>query len=108
MVYKDPLMMRVSEDLRMYGIYLTQKKMIVLKSLALCREFVDADSLYLKLRNDRINISRSTVFNTLSLLTQFGLLQTNTALRDKGRHHRLFRYGTKTELREESEHDGRR
>lgn len=65
---------RFTEFLRDGNYRITSERFEVLSAVLKYDEHFDADSLYLKLRADRSKVSRATVYKTLALLHECGLV----------------------------------
>jgi Fe2+ or Zn2+ uptake regulation protein len=74
-----------------YGIALTGRRVTILKELAGCRSFRDAESIYIGLRNRQISMSRTTVYNTINLLSTLGLIEESFTSTHRSRTCRLFK-----------------
>jgi len=63
-----------SEILRSHGIYPTAQRVCLANMLLAKNQHMTAEQIYEGIRNDDLKVSQATVYNTLGLLVQKGLL----------------------------------
>jgi len=61
--------------LREYGIYPTGQRLAIARVLLPRHQHVTADNLHLLLHNSGVQVSRATVYNTLNLFAEKGLVR---------------------------------
>jgi Fur family transcriptional regulator, ferric uptake regulator len=61
--------------LKRRGLRYTREREIVIKEIFSRHDHFDVDTLYLRLRNKGINISKASVYRTIPLLMETGLIQ---------------------------------
>jgi Fur family ferric uptake transcriptional regulator len=72
-------------DFLKYGNYkVTPERVEVLEYILKLNRYFSADELYLQIRNDKRQISRATVYNTLRLLCMSGFIIKKSAGRNNG------------------------
>ncbi len=69
---KAPHITEVAEYLRQHGIYPTGHRLAIAKALLTRHQHLTADQLYFQLRDQGVQISRATVYNSLNLFVQHG------------------------------------
>jgi Fe2+ or Zn2+ uptake regulation protein len=55
----------VALSLHNSGILFTKTRAVVVREIATCGQFTDVESFYIRLRNNKITASRSTVYSTI-------------------------------------------
>jgi len=65
----------VSAQLREHGIFPTGQRLSVARLLLTEHQHVTADQLHVMLRNQGVQISKATVYNTLNLFAEKGLIR---------------------------------
>jgi Fur family ferric uptake transcriptional regulator len=65
---------RFREFLATRGLRMTRERVVILDAILAARDHFDAEKLYLDLRARRSLVSRATVYRTLDLLVQCGLV----------------------------------
>ena len=66
---------RFSNFLKSQGHRITNERLLVLESLCNDESHIDAENLFIKMRNQGLKVSRATVYNTLQLLLQSNLIK---------------------------------
>ena len=61
--------------LRSKGFKLTGERKVILEEIFSTHDHINAEDLFLELRKKRSNVSRATVYRTLNLLVNSGLVQ---------------------------------
>lgn len=79
--------------LRERGQRQTPERFAILDALYRTDEHVDADTLYQRLLADELRVSRATVYNTLDLLVDAGLVARHQFGGAQARYERAFSYG---------------
>jgi Fur family ferric uptake transcriptional regulator len=57
------------------GLKLTKERMSVLKEVCSCHDHFDPEDLYLRIRGSGLKASRASVYRTLSLLVESGIVR---------------------------------
>ncbi len=70
----------------------TPERFLVLDEVYASDEHLDADELYLRMKQKGIRISRATVYNTLELLIECDLVVRHQFNKTQARYERAFRY----------------
>ena len=83
---------RFAAFLKERGQHRTPERFAVLDALYDTPDHVDADTLYLRLRNDGIQVSRATVYNTLDLLLESDLAARHQWGQNQAKYERAWAY----------------
>lgn len=65
---------------------ITNERFLILDSAVNMNVHFDADELYLKMKNEYINVSRATVYKTLELMSECGILTKHNFKGDRTRY----------------------
>ena len=84
---------RFRTHLRERGQRQTPERFAVLDEVYRTGEHLDADTLYARLREQNLPVSRATVYNTLDLLVSCGLAARHQFGQTQARYERAFSYG---------------
>ena len=90
--------MKCVETLRRKGYRVTPQRLVVLAAIQSSEDHISADEIYAQVQSKYPRMNISTVYRTLELLTELGLVtQTNLGenrlyyhFADKGQHHHLI------------------
>ncbi|MFH1784612.1 MAG: transcriptional repressor [bacterium] len=82
---------KFSSFLKQKGLKFTPERKVILKEVFSLNDHFDADDLYDRLRYQGEKISRATIYRTLPLLVENGLI--SEALRQKGKSNYELIYG---------------
>ncbi|MFZ0548569.1 MAG: Fur family transcriptional regulator [Candidatus Promineifilaceae bacterium] len=88
---------KLGSSLKQEGYRLTQPRIHILEALVSCQGHITADDLYETIHSEQPGIARMSVYRTLDLLSELGLIRpvyqgTGAAhyiLLDEGHHHHL-------------------
>ena len=70
----------------------TPERLAILDALYATSDHVDADTLYVRLRNDGVSVSRATVYNTLDLLIECDLAVRHQFGQQQAKYERAYAY----------------
>lgn len=70
----------------------TPERFAILDELYTTADHIDADSLYVRLKQKGVAVSRATVYNTLELLVQCSLVARHQFGQNQARYERAFSY----------------
>ena len=70
----------------------TPERLAVLDALYATGDHLDADTLYMRLRQDGVSVSRATVYNTLDLLIESDLAVKHQFGRQQAKYERAYAY----------------
>ena len=98
----DPKISKTKEDVReIFTAYLeknkqrkTPERYAILDEIYSNKEHFDVDDLYLKMRNRNYHVSRATVYNTLDLLVDSGLVKKHQFGQNTSHFEQLYLYYT--------------
>jgi len=76
-----------AQTLQATGRRLTSQRRLLLKVLAESRAHLDAEEIYALAKEKDPNISLATVYRTLNVLTEAGIVQERANIRDGQRHY---------------------
>ena len=76
-----------AQTLQATGKRLTTQRRLLLKVLAESRSHLDAEEIYALAKEKDPNISLATVYRTLNVLTEAGIVQERANIRDGQRHY---------------------
>jgi Fe2+ or Zn2+ uptake regulation protein len=76
-----------AQTLQATGRRLTTQRRLLLKVLAQSRAHLDAEEIYALAKEKDPNISLATVYRTLNVLTEAGIVQERANIRDGQRHY---------------------
>ena len=76
-----------AQTLQATGKRLTSQRRLLLKVLAESRAHLDAEEIYALAKRKDPNISLATVYRTLNVLTEAGIVQERANIRDGQRHY---------------------
>ena len=76
-----------AQTLQATGKRLTSQRRLLLKVLAEARAHLDAEEIYALAKKKDPNISLATVYRTLNVLTEAGIVQERANIRDGQRHY---------------------
>ena len=76
-----------AQTLQATGKRLTTQRRLLLKVLAESRSHLDAEEIYALAKEKDPNISLATVYRTLNVLTETGIVQERANIRDGQRHY---------------------
>ncbi|MBS1518512.1 MAG: transcriptional repressor [Bacteroidetes bacterium] len=65
---------------------ITNERFLILNAALNIEEHFDADELYLKMKNDYLNVSRATVYKTLELMSECNILTKHNFKGDRTRY----------------------
>ena len=65
---------------------ITNERFLILDSALKMKGHFDADELFLNMKNDYLNVSRATVYKTLELMSECGILTKHNFKGDRGRY----------------------
>ncbi|HAY32533.1 MAG TPA: transcriptional repressor [Bacteroidetes bacterium] len=65
---------------------ITNERFLILNAALNMEEHFDADELYLKMKNDYLNVSRATVYKTLELMSECDILTKHNFKGDRTRY----------------------
>ena len=88
----DEVRERFAAFLQARGQRRTPERFAVLDALYDTADHVDADTLYLRLKNDGVRVSRATVYNTLDLLLESDLAAKHQWGQSQAKYERAFAY----------------
>ena len=90
---------QMEEVRRIFGVFLqkrgrrqTPERFIVLEEIYAKNDHVDADELYIRLKDSGHRVSRATVYNTLELLMDCNLVVRHQFGRNQAKYERAFSY----------------
>lgn len=90
---------RLDEVRRLFADFLkrrgqrrTPERFAVLDALYATGDHLDADTLYLRLKNDGVQVSRATVYNTLELLLDCDLVVKHQFGKTQAKYERAYAY----------------
>jgi Fur family ferric uptake transcriptional regulator len=69
---------------------ITNERFLILDSAVSMNTHFDADELYLKMKNEYVNVSRATVYKTLELMSECGILSKHNFKGDRTRYEKKF------------------
>lgn len=81
-----------ADFLKQRGQRQTPERFAILESIYATGDHVDADALYLRLKNDGVQVSRATVYNTLELLLDCDLVVKHQFGKTQAKYERSFAY----------------
>jgi Fur family ferric uptake transcriptional regulator len=70
----------------------TPERMAVLRAIYATSDHIDADDLYLRLKQEGTRVSRATVYNTLELLMECDLVVRHQFGKNQARYERAYSY----------------
>ena len=83
---------RFREFLKERGQRQTPERFAILDEIYSIAEHIDADSLYVRLKQKGVAVSRATVYNTLELLVQCSLVARHQFGQHQARYERAYSY----------------
>ena len=88
----DEVRERFAAFLKARGQRRTPERFAVLDALYSTADHVDADTLYVRLKNDGVRVSRATVYNTLDLLLESDLAARHQWGQSQAKYERAWAY----------------
>lgn len=80
-------------SLRAKGLRFTPERRLILKEIFSFHRHFDVEELYQRLRDKNIHVSRATIYRTLPLLVENGLIKEAFRRQDRIRYEHIFGHG---------------
>ncbi len=81
---------RFNEFLKTKGLKLTNQRSIILDYIFLTHDHFNADNLIYEIQNINYEVSRATVYRTIPLLLEAGLIKNSTKSKDKEYYEHVY------------------